>query len=41
MTLLSGIVHTGGAVAVICTEDSGIFDVARASFAAIKLDSLG
>jgi hypothetical protein len=41
MTLLDGIVHAGGVVALTCTETQGNFDVARASFAAIKLDSIG
>jgi hypothetical protein len=41
MTLLSGIVHTGGAVALTCTEERGNFDVQSASLAAIKLDSIG
>jgi hypothetical protein len=41
MTLLSGIVHSGGVVALTCTETSGNFDVESASLAAIKLDSIG
>lgn len=41
MSLLSAIVHDGGPVALTCTEDGGNFDVARASLAAIKLDSIG
>ena len=41
MTLLSGLVHAGGAVALTCTETDGNFDVASASIAAIKLDSIG
>jgi hypothetical protein len=41
MTLLDGIVHAGGVVALTCTETEGNFDVASASFAAIKLDSIG
>jgi hypothetical protein len=41
LTLLSAIVHPGGVVALTCTETDGNFDVASASFAAIKLDSIG
>ena len=41
MTLLSGIVHLGGVVALTCSEYDGNFDVKTASLAAIKLDSIG
>ena len=41
LTLLAGIVHPGGTVALTCTETSGNFDVSSASLAAIKLDSIG
>lgn len=41
MSLLSAVVHPGGGVALTCTEDAGDFDVHSASFAAIKIDSIG
>lgn len=41
MTLVGAVIHGGGAVALTCTELEGNFDVQSATFAAIKVDSLG
>ena len=41
MTLVGAVVHTGGTVALTCTEIDGNFDVQSATFSAIKVGSLG
>ena len=41
LSLVGAVVHSGGTVALTCTEVAGNFDVDHATFAAIKVSSLG